>query len=112
MGSSRFITESIAMSASGRMFVGRRFQCASTRERKPRILAQKRRTTIPRIEALEAIALLSTGSPVISGFVFLDENPTNPNLTNNGLFDPGEAAIGGASVQLYDSSNHLLTTQL
>jgi hypothetical protein len=64
----------------------------------------------PTVEGLEAIALLATTCPTISGFVFLDENPTNPALTNNGLFDPGEAPIANAQVELFDSSNLLVAT--
>ena len=38
----------------------------------------------------------------------MDENPTNPALTNNGLFDPGESPIAGAQVELLNSSNLLV----
>jgi hypothetical protein len=61
-------------------------------------------------ERLEPIALLAMPCPTISGYVFLDENPTNAALTNNGLFDPGEAPIPGAQVQLFDSSKLLVAT--
>src|SRR3954452_13736989 len=64
----------------------------------------------PVVEGLEPIALLATTCPTISGFVFLDENPFNPALTNNGLFNTGEAPIGSAQVQLFDASNMLVAT--
>jgi hypothetical protein len=67
--------------------------------RRPRVLLG--------VEGLEPIALLATACPTISGYVFLDENPTSPALTNNGLFDPGESPIPNAQVELLDSS-HLL----
>jgi hypothetical protein len=54
--------------------------------------------------------LLAADCPAVSGFVFLDENPTNPALTNNGLFDPGEKPIGGAQVELFDASKLLVAT--
>jgi hypothetical protein len=61
-----------------------------------------------KVEGLEPIALLAMTCPTVSGYVFLDENPTNPALTNNGLFDPGEAPIAGAQVELLNSSNLLV----
>jgi hypothetical protein len=87
---------------------------AEARLRLPRRLARatpgRRRRVHLAVEALEPIALLAMTCPTISGFVFLDENPTNPALTNNGLFDPGEAPIPGAQVELLDSSNLLVAT--
>lgn len=68
-----------------------------------------RKKSLPNVEHLERLLLLSTGCPVISGFVFLDQN-RNPVLTNNGLFNPGELPIPGAQVELFDASNHLLAT--
>lgn len=63
---------------------------------------------LPNVEHLEKLLLLST-CPVISGYVFLDQNG-NPALTNNGLFDPGELPISNAQVELFDTSGHLLAT--
>ena len=81
-------------------------------------LSAARRTTRRRIEwivgqvveSLEPLALLSTGCPTISGYVFVDENSANPALTNNGLFDPGETPITGASVELLNSSDNTVAT--
>src|SRR5271166_5071993 len=53
------------MSARGWMSLGRLFPGSSTRERRPRTHAQRSRRTIPSLESLEAIALLSTGSAVV-----------------------------------------------
>jgi hypothetical protein len=72
--------------------------------------ARRRRGVHLGVEGLEPMALLAMVCPTISGFVFLDENPTNPALTNNGLFDPGEPPIPGAQVELFDSSNLLVAT--
>ena len=55
----------IAMSAGGWMSLGRLFPGTSTRERRPRTHAQRSRRTIPSLESLEAIALLSTVSAVV-----------------------------------------------
>lgn len=54
--------------------------------------------------------LMDASCPTISGHVFLDENPTNPALTNNGLLNPGEAPIPAAHVELFDSSRLLIAT--
>jgi hypothetical protein len=78
--------------------------------RRPQATPRRRRGMRPRVEELEPIALLAMICPTISGYVFLDENPTNPALTNNGLFDPGESPIPGAQVELFDSSNLLVAT--
>lgn len=67
------------------------------------------RKGLPNVERLEQLLLLSTDCPVISGFVFLDQNG-NAALTNNGIFDPGELPIPNAQVELLDSSGHLLAT--
>ena len=67
------------------------------------------RKNLPNVERLESLLLLSVGCPVISGFVFLDQN-SNPALTNNGILNPGELPVPGAQVELFDSSNHLLAT--
>ncbi len=75
---------------------------------RPSSYPRRRRGVRLAVEGLEPIALLAVACPTISGFVFLDENPTNPALTNNGLFDPGEAPIAGAQVDLFDSSNMLV----
>lgn len=53
------------MNAGGWMSLGRLFPGASTRERRSRTHAQRSRKTIPSLESLEAIALLSTGSVVV-----------------------------------------------
>jgi hypothetical protein len=53
------------MNAGGWMSLGRLFPGTSTRERRPRTHAQRSRRTIPSLESLEAIALLSTGSAVV-----------------------------------------------
>src|SRR5271166_2813668 len=55
----------IAMNAGGWMSLGRLFAGTSTRERRPRTHAQRSRRTIPSLESLEAIALLSTVSAVV-----------------------------------------------
>ncbi len=65
------------------------------------------RRLVPNAEFLEAIALLSNGSPVISGFVFLDQS-ANSTLTNNGLFDTGENGLPTASVELFNATNQLV----
>jgi len=49
------------------------------------------------------------GCPVISGYVFLDEN-ANPALTNNGLFNPGELVIPNAQVVLEDANHNVIET--
>jgi hypothetical protein len=79
----------------------------SVRVGKPRPAAGRR--TLPNVEQLETLQLLSTGNPVISGFVFVDEN-NNVTLTNNGLFDPGELPVGNAQVELLDTSGNVLAT--
>ena len=71
---------------------------------------RKARRVRPSVEGLETIALLATTCPTISGFVFLDENPTNPALTNNGLFNAGEAPVSNAQVEIFDASNRLVAT--
>src|SRR5262249_34543336 len=53
------------------------------------------------LEPLEERALLSTVS--ISGSVFHDAN-------NNGVFDPGEAAIANSTIQLANASNVVIGT--
>ncbi len=63
----------------------------------------------PNIEPLEWRYLLSVGCPVISGYVFLDEN-SNPALTNNGLLDPGELIIPNAQVVLEDANHNVIET--
>jgi hypothetical protein len=93
------------MSALGSTAIDRLSRLASGGET-PRTTAGKRQ--LPNVEHLEKLLLLST-CPVISGFVFLDQN-ANPALTNNGLFDPGELSIPNAQVELFDSSGHLLAT--
>ena len=60
---------------------------------RPRTSHRRRCGVLLGVEGLEPIALLAMACPTISGYVFLDENPTNPALTNNGLFDPGESPI-------------------
>jgi hypothetical protein len=75
---------------------------------RPRTSPRRRSGVLLGVEGLEPIALLAMVCPTISGYVFLDENPTNAALTNNGLFDPGEAPIAGAQVELLDSSNLLV----
>ena len=55
----------IAMNTGGWISLGRLFPGTSTRERRPRTHAQRSRRTIPSLESLEAIALLSTGSAVV-----------------------------------------------
>jgi hypothetical protein len=62
------------------------------------------------VEALEPRTLLSVTCPTISGFVFLDENSSDPALSNNGLFDPGEAPIASASVQLIGANQQVVAT--
>ena len=70
----------------------------------------KPRQPVLSAESLEPILLMAAGCPVISGYVFLDQNTGNPALTNNGLLDPGEPGEPGASVQLLDANNHLVAT--
>jgi SdrD B-like domain len=82
--------------------------CVGRSRSRPRTRSRRSTRLSPGVEGLEPIALLAVTCPTISGFVFVDENPTNPALTNNGLFDPGESPIPGAQVQLLDSSNRLV----
>ncbi len=96
------------MSALGWMFVGLLTRLAPTRGRGSRRLAKNK--VVPRMESLEEISLLSPGCPVISGFVFLDENSPNPLNTDNGFLDPGEKGIPGASVALLDSTGKAIGT--
>jgi len=69
--------------------------------------SQKRSS--PTIEELDKLVLLSVGCPVISGYVYLDQN-SNPVLTNNGNFDAGERPLGGAQVLLFDVNNQLVAS--
>ena len=55
------------MSAVGWMWLRRLFRSALTWEGRPRTYSQRKRRTIPGVEPLEAMALLSTGSSVMSG---------------------------------------------
>ena len=94
------------------------YRFRTARRHRSDVLRAARRTTRRRIEwivgqgveSLEPIALLSTACPTISGYVFVDENSATPALSNNGLFDPGETPIAGASVELLDSSNNPVAT--
>ena len=89
------------MNASGWISVGLFKKSAAVQGRQPKKAARK---NVPGIERLEQMMLMAVGCPVISGFVFLDQNTSNPALTNNGLLDPGEQPIGGATVVLLDST--------
>jgi protocatechuate 3,4-dioxygenase beta subunit len=60
--------------------------------------AQQARRFRPALEVLEERETPSAG---ISGFAFHD-------LNNNGLFDPGESAIAGSAIQLFNSANQLI----
>src|SRR5258708_3916445 len=86
--------------------------CLASRLLRPRTRKSERRGRRVRlaVEGLEPIALLAATCPTISGFVFLDEDPTNPALTNNGLFNTGEAPIANSQVELFDASNRLVAT--
>jgi len=75
------------MSAGGWMSLGRLFPGTSTRERRPRTHAQRSRRTIPSLESLEAIALLSTGSAVMrlhdSGHHLLATKHMSPGVSSS-----------------------------
>lgn len=55
-----------------------------------------RRKSVPKMERLETVRLMS--GQVISGHVFLDAN-------DDGLFQPGEAPIAGNTIELHNASN-------
>jgi len=96
-----------AMSAFGGKSLGSTSTLLPASEAKSRMTRDRR--SRPAVERLERLLLLSTGCPVISGFVYLDENQ-RAALTNNGHLDPGELPIPNAQVQLFDSQNRLIAT--
>jgi hypothetical protein len=99
------------MTALGWISAAKQGRCASRLARHETRASERRsRGVRPSAEGLEPIALLATTCPTISGFVFLDENPTNPALTNNGLFDAGESGISSSQVELFDSSKRLVAS--
>src|SRR5271157_3546834 len=65
--STRFILGAIVMSAMGWMWLRRLSRSGLTWESRPRTDSQRKRKTIPGVEPLEAMALLSTGSSLMSG---------------------------------------------
>src|SRR5581483_60344 len=70
------------------------------------------RRAVEGFEFLEPMVLLAMACPTISGYVFLDENAANAALTNNGLFDPGEAPLANASVELLNAGQQVVSTTM
>ncbi len=64
-----------------------------------------RRRFSPSCERLEAVCLLSTASPVISGSVFVDKN-------NDGIFETGESPASGTKLQLLNASGTVVGAAL
>jgi hypothetical protein len=95
------------MIALGRTLVGFPSRSVPGVGDKPRPAAWKK--SLPTVEELDKLLLLSVGCPVISGFVYLDQN-SNAALTNNGHLDPGEVPIGGAKVLLLDANKNLVAS--
>jgi hypothetical protein len=62
-----FIAGAIAMSAVGWMWMRRLVRNVSTWQSKPRARFHRKRKTIPGVEPLEAMALLSAGIPLLNG---------------------------------------------
>jgi hypothetical protein len=95
------------MIALGRTLVGFPSRSILGVADKPRSAGWKK--SLPTVEELDRLLLLSVGCPVISGFVYLDQN-SNAALTNNGHLDPGEVPIGGARVLLLDANQNLVAS--
>jgi protocatechuate 3,4-dioxygenase beta subunit len=77
------------------------FAFARATHRARRSSRTRDRRTLPQLESLEQRRLLSAN--VISGFVYNDAN-------NNGIKDPGEVAIAGNTIALYDAQHNLVAT--
>lgn len=69
----------------------------------PRRDRPRRRGVVPSCERLEGLTLLSTVGPVVSGTVFVDKNL-------DGRFEPGEATVAGAKLQLVNAAGVVVGT--
>jgi hypothetical protein len=99
------------MSAVGWMWLRQFFRSSLTRKIRPRTHCHSRRKTIPDVEPLEAMALLSTGVPMTSGAaVHLDHSSdhrlvrhlTKPHVshTSDMSFDPAPVTPSAQTVSI------------